>query len=768
MPLVESGLAAETIRMRGLVQGVGFRPFVYRLANQLHLAGWVMNDGDGVLIQIQGPPHLVEEFCGCMQSSLPSGAVLSEMIRQPGRPEPAQGFTIRPGPATTRSTTTRVPPDRVVCSACLSDMDDPQNRRYRYPMTTCTACGPRFSILHGLPYDRSRTTLHDFPLCPACAEEYDNPGDRRFHAQPIGCPKCGPHVHLDDTLDEAAITRAAAALRDGCIVALKGVGGFQLLVRADNSSAVGRLRARKRRPTKPFAVMVPSLVEADRQAELGPLSLSLLTAPEGPIVLCRQRPGSQLVAEVAPHLNLVGLMLPTTPLHHLLLSQVDFPVVATSGNLTEEPIEIDDTRARVSLASVADFFLMHNRPIAHRLDDSVLREVAGRPTLLRLARGYAPYPLVHLERWLRARGGGPTPVLALGGQQKTALALWTGSQAILGPHMGDLDHSATRDLLRHALVDLPTLYGCHPELLACDQHPDYFSRGLALEDGRPVVEVQHHHAHAVAAMIEHDLLDAEVLAFTWDGTGYGPDGSIWGGEVLRATVAGYQRVASLLPFVLPGGEAAIREPARVALALLSQALGVNALLADDSLLSWLGFNSATAARHLTLIERNLHCPSSTSMGRLFDAVAVLTLGVSQVHHEGEAATWLEAVAEDDEPAAYSLPLTPGPGLIQGDWRPLIRAVVNDRRGGVRPGQIAMRFHRALAHWIAEIAPLHPQLPVILGGGCFQNAVLGQCIDEVRTAARPWYAAGLIPPGDGGLAVGQLGVALSNRVGSNGS
>jgi hydrogenase maturation protein HypF len=506
--------------------------------------------------------------------------------------------------------------------------------------------------------------------------------------------------------------------------------------------------------------MVPDVKAAQRLVRLGAEERQLLESPENPIVLLDRLLGTKalLAPEVAPRLGWVGLMLPTTPLHDLLLAELDFPIVATSGNLSEAPIETDNDSAVARLTEIADNFLVHDRPIERRVDDSVVRVAAGGPVTIRLARGYAPLPLPSLERWLVARRAPPAPVLAVGGQQKSSVALWTGTQAVLSPHIGDLDGPETRAAFTRLTAELADLYRCRAERIACDLHPDYFSTRWAEGQGRPVLRVQHHHAHAAAVMAEHGLLGEEVLAFTWDGTGYGPDGTIWGGEALRARADGYERVATLRPFPLPGGEAAVHEPPRVALGMLAAALGEEAVLGDAELLGSLGLRLDQARLLLRMIHRNVNTPWTSSLGRLFDAVAALLLPVGRVSYEGEAAAWLESLADGSVGAGYELGCD---ASGRADWSGLVRAVLGDRRRGVPPPVIAGRFHQAIADWASAVAARYPGLPVVLGGGCFQNRLL---LEKTRSgleaAGRRVYHASRVPAGDGGLAVGQLAVALA--------
>jgi hydrogenase maturation protein HypF len=755
-------LEAASFRVRGVVQGVGFRPFVYRLARKLRLAGWVRNDADGVLIHAEGPPRQVERFEKLLIRKTPAQVRIASVTRDVAFPEGHRRFRITTSAGdTSRIEQVRVPLDRAACAVCVREVFDRDDRHYDYPLTTCTECGPRYSIIRRLPYDRPQTSMASFPLCRACDAEYGNPDRRRFHAQPIACPKCGPQVALWD--DRGApcghgpevIRVAADLLHKGRIVALKGLGGFQLVVRADRSDCVARLHACKHRPTKPLAAMVRSLAEAEHLARISVTERCLLTSAENPIVLLDRLPGTaeQLVPEIAPRLNSVGLLLPTTPLHHLLLAELPFPVVATSGNRGSEPIVLDEHAAVRELAGNADAFLVHDRPILRRVDDSVMRVCGERPMAMRLARGYAPLSLPAIERLARSA----PPLLATGPQQKAALALWSGSQAVLSPHIGDLDSLAMRAAWRSLAGELRDLYGCEIAAVACDQHPDYFTTGWAAQMRKPVIAVQHHHAHAVACMAEHDLLDREVLAFTWDGTGYGPDGTVWGGEALRADVRAYRRIASLRPFPLPGNEAAIRQPARVALALCAEALTGKPVCEDMDLLKRLGLSPSIARVLLQMVERGINTPRTSSVGRLFDAVAALVLGASEVSYEGEAAIWLEAIVDPNVEEAYPMPVTiDDPGVSRADWRPLIAGVLDDLSGDTARSVIAARFHNALVEWATQVAAAEPCADVVLSGGCFQNRWL---VVRLREALEKlgWrvYTHGLIPPGDGGLAAGQL-------------
>jgi hydrogenase maturation protein HypF len=776
--------AAMRIVVRGQVQGVGFRPFVFRLAHRCRLAGCVRNTLIGVVIEVEGTTEDLARFRAYLESEAPAAALIDDLSAETIATTDRSSFLVEASEAEAPPQV-RVPRDLVTCATCRHDIFDPGNRRRSYPLTNCTACGPRYSILSAMPYDRQRTVMHLFPMCTECDAEYHAPDDRRFHAEPNACAACGPQVGLWDRQgrtiagSDTAVATATELLRSGQIVALKGLGGFQLLARADQPDTVRRLRQRKNRATKPLAVMVPSLASAEEIALLGPPERRLLQSGQNPIVLVKKRSQphcqsaakdnrTELAKEVAPRLDTIGLFLPTAPLHHLVLAGLGLPLVATSGNRSDEPIVTDEREAVCRLAGAADAFLVHDRPIVRNIDDSVVRIIAGRPVTLRLARGLAPLALPALEA-LASSEASP-PILATGGHQKNALALWSGCQAVLAQHIGDLDYPETRSTFQRVAQDLRGLYQFEPVVLACDLHPDYYTTLWALSQNRSVTQVQHHHAHALACMAEHDLLDRETLAFTWDGTGFGPDGTIWGGEVLQADCAGFQRIASLLPFPLPGGEQAIRHPSRAAFGLLWLLRGEEAVLHDADLHRCLGLRPSEAGVLAAMIRRGINTPWTSSMGRLFDVVAALVLGAWEVSYEGEAALWLEAHADPGVTDAYSLPLSlPDPcppmagdrTVLRGDWRPMLSAMLADLAAGVEAGVVAARFHNALAQWAAAVASRQALREVVLSGGCFQNRFLTERTAEAlaRVSCRVFLHS-QVPPGDGGLAVGQLAVAMA--------
>lgn len=765
----------------GTVQGVGFRPFVARLAGRLGVAGWVANTGSGVALEIEGAPDALARFRRALVEEAPP---LSTISHTTGRPLPAYGdtgFVIRGSAPQDRADLPRLPPDTAACGACRREVATPTARRYRYPFTNCTHCGPRYTIVTALPYDRARTSMRDFPLCPACAAEYADPDDRRYHAQPIACPACGPRLELSTSggqvlaRGDAALRRAAAALRDGLIVALKALGGYQLLCDARDERAVQRLRARKRRAAKPFAVMVPALGAAAAWVEISAAERRLLLGPSAPIVLLRRRtrtgavPPPAPAPAVAPGSPCLGVMLPTTPLHQVLLQDLGFPVVCTSGNLSQEPIAIGDREARTRLAAVADLFLGHDRPIVRPLDDSVARTIAAAPTLLRRARGYAPEPLPLVTATQR--------VLAVGGHLKSTVALAMDRQVLLSQHLGDLDTAPARRAHQRAIDDLLAFTGCTPELVACDLHPDYATTAVAEHLARrwavPLVRVQHHHAHVAACAAEHGLAGS-VLGVAWDGTGYGADGSVWGGEFLRCDLdaGSYQRRAYLLPFGLPGGEHAVRDGWRSALGALLAARELEPPVARRAL-----DRLRLPARQRTLLEAVAASPGlaprSSSVGRLFDAVAAL-LGVVRTNRfEGEAALALEDAAtcamrarRRECVAAYPVPLRDHDGVSVADWRPMLLEIARECERGAAVEWIAARFHASLAALVAAVVGAQDAGRVVLSGGCFQNALLtGWVCRALQAAGRTAYVHRRVPPNDGGLSLGQVAVAAARAAGA---
>src|SRR5215469_1981106 len=643
------------ITVHGAVQGVGFRPFVYRLATQLRLDGWVLNSSQGVFIEVEGPGDILQVFLTRLEKEKPPLAIIQSLETSFLDLAGYQGFEIRYSDDTGPKTAL-ILPDIAICADCLRELFDPSNRRYRYPFTNCTNCGPRFSIIEELPYDRPNTSMRRFKQCPDCEAEYGDPLNRRFHAQPNACPTCGPHLELWDRSgnvlahEDAALLNAAELIGQGKIVALKGIGGFQLVCIAREEEVVIRLRQRKHREGKPFALMYPALDQVSRDCVVSSLEERLLSSPESPIVLLMRQPGeSAIAASVAPGNRTLGVMLPYTPLHHLLMRELGVPVIATSGNLANEPICIDEVEALERLKDIADFFLIHDRPIVRHVDDSIARVVCHREMVLRRARGYAPLPVRMKE---------PLPsVLAVGAHLKNTVALNVGRDVFISQHIGDLETTMALAAFHRTVADLPRLYEAQPELVACDLHPDYISTKYAASTQLSVERVQHHWAHVLACMAENEM-EPPVLGVSWDGTGYGTDGTIWGGEFLVPVQDSFQRVAHLRQFRLPGGETAVKEPRRTAVAVLYEIWGQTRL--DDGSLAPLAEFSKTELRLIRqMLAKGINAPVTSSMGRLFDAVSALAGIRQQVTFEGQAAMELESVIEPDVTAMYPFELSNG-------------------------------------------------------------------------------------------------------------
>lgn len=755
------------IRVRGTVQGVGFRPWVHRLARQEGIRGRVRNDGQGVTIEAFGSEQALARFVERIGSEAPRAARVLELTREGIDAEPVAGFSIehsRAGGARHVS----IPPELATCPACLAEVFDPADRRYFYPFTNCTDCGPRYTIARDTPYDRPATSMAGFTMCAACRREYDDPLDRRFHAQPNACPACGPRLRLLDAVgatladERSALAEAARALRAGRIVAVKGLGGYHLACDARSSEAITELRVRKRRDEKPFAVMVRDLAQARALARVGPIEASLLSAVERPIVLVPRWLESGLAPELAPGNPLVGLLLAYTPLHHLLLAEAGLPLVMTSGNLSDEPMAATDKEALGRLSGIADLFLAHDRAIENRCDDSVARVIAGGPVLLRRSRGYVPRP-IRLARPLRR------PLLACGAQLKNSFCLAAGREAFLGPHIGDLDNLEAIRAFEEQVERLERFLGIRPEVIAHDLHPDYASTRYALRRPEsPRVAVQHHHAHVASAMAEHGLA-GPVLGLAWDGTGHGTDGASWGGELLCVTPGRCERLATLRPLRLAGGDQAIRQVWRLALALLEDAYDGRPPL--DRLQLFRGL----PARELAVVRRMLHggirSPLAHGAGRYFDALGALGLGRPRASYEGQLALEWNLAAGDASAPAYPFALVETAGLVEADLRPLVRAAVDDVLAGAPAARVSAAFHETLADVGAALvrgaAERHGRLPVVLSGGCFQNARLAE---SVRARLAPDFELVLqreVPPGDGGIALGQALVADELAAGGEG-
>jgi hydrogenase maturation protein HypF len=814
-----AGKTRLKLAVRGAVQGVGFRPFVFRLAEELILAGWVNNSPQGVFIEVEGPRAALETFLLRLETEKPVRSFIQSLEFSWLDGVGFKKFEIRES-ETGGGKTALVMPDIATCPDCLREIFDPANRRHRYPFTNCTNCGPRFSIIKALPYDRANTSMAPFVMCPQCQAEYDDPRNRRFHAQPNACPVCGPRLKLWQSgagvppapgrrdawatlsRDHDPLLAAAKAIRKGDIVAVKSLGGFHLMVDARNDDAVKRLRERKHREEKPFALMFPSLESVKAVCEVSPLEERSLRSPEAPIVLLRRRRQSQIsnlksqIAEgVAPGNPNLGAMLPSNPLHHLLMAELGFPVVATSGNLSDEPICTDEREALERLGGIADVFLVHNRPIVRHVDDSIVRVMLDREMVLRRARGYAPLPVL-----LKSTVHSPQSkaVLAVGAHLKNAVALSIGNQVFISQHIGDLETEPANNAFRRVIADFEKLYDAKPEIIAADLHPDYLSTKFAKEFGVPpsggassepakagtpnsqagsprLVGVQHHIAHVLSCMAENEI-GPPALGVSWDGTGYGLDGTIWGGEFFQIADSKVERIAHLRLFRLPGGDKAVREPRRAAIGLLYELFGEAAF----EMKHLPPFQDVTAVE-LSALKGMLRCklnsPQTSSMGRLFDAVASLISLRQQMRHEGQAAMELEfaldgietdecyelqvAAREETRPTTTpnSALRSPRSALIL-DWAPMIEAILSDVQNSVAIGRISAKFHNALAETVVAAAKRAGERRVVLSGGCFQNRYLTErTVRWLQAEGFQPYWHQRVPPNDGGIALGQIVAAL---------
>jgi len=867
MTAVEPTSVASSLRLklaiRGAVQGVGFRPFVYRLANELGLTGWVKNSPQGVCIEIEGARAELEEFRQRLGTERPHHSSIQSCEATWLDALGYDGFGIRESESN-GSKCALIMPDIATCPDCLRELIDPQNRRYRYPFTNCTHCGPRFSIIEALPYDRANTSMKSFLMCSACQSEYDDPHNRRFHAQPNACPVCGPRLEFWNAngnvghINHEALLAATKAIRRGQIVAVKGIGGFHLLVNARDDAAVRRLRERKHREEKPLALMFPSLESVKEICEVSPLEERLLLSPEAPIVLLRRldrphpnplpqerennfadagkgehsscivRPhakpseaatarkpegfqeradccslspgervrvrasvnqtGLAIALSVAPGNPNLGVMLPSNPLHHLLMAELGFIVVATSGNLSDEPICTDEFEALERLHDIAEVLLVHNRPIVRHMDDSIVRVMLDREMVVRRARGYAPRP-INLKSEIRNLKS--DIILAVGGHFKNSVALAVGEQVFISQHIGDLDSEPANQAFRRLAADLPRLYDAQPEIVAADLHPDYLSTKYAkeeswtapaersddgaLEAAAATVEsskavsrfarhrsprslgVQHHIAHVLSCIAENEV-ELPAMGVAWDGTGYGTDGTIWGGEFFLITEANAERVASLRPFRLPGGDAAVKEPRRAVLGLLHELANsdANLLLQVKSMLA-ARFSPPELAILEAMLLRGVNSPSCSSIGRLFDAAAALLGLRQQMQFEGQAAMELEFATEGVvTDATYELPLTDSHSPMRLDWTPMIAAMLVDVAHGVAVGEISAKFHNTLAEGIVTVANRVGERRVALSGGCFQNRYLTErVVTRLRAEGFQPYWHQRVPPNDGGIALGQI-------------
>lgn len=743
-----SGHVRRDVRVEGVVQGVGFRPFVYELATRLGLAGWVGNDLDGVFVEVEGAAADVDEFVVALRRDAPRLAAIERVTVAAGEPRGVSGFRIVES-AGNGQRRTLVAADSATCEECLQELGDPANRRFGYAFINCTNCGPRFTIVRDVPYDRPLTTMSGFAMCAVCAAEYHDPGDRRFHAQPTCCPECGPRLRLlradARELPGDPVHGCAQLLRAGQVVAVKGLGGYHLAVLAGDEAAATKLRRRKHREDKPFAVMVPTAADALALCEVDDAARQLLTSRRRPIVLLPRRPGAPVAAQVAPGNRQLGLMLPYTPLHHLLLAATGAPIVLTSGNVSDEPIAYRDEDALRRLAGIADAFLVHDRPIHIRTDDSVVRPWRGRMSVLRRSRGYVPEAV-------RLRWAVPRPVLACGAELKNTFCLANRYRAVVSQHIGDLENYETLRSFAEGIEHFCRLFGIRPELVAHDLHPEYLSTKYAMDlEGVELVGVQHHHAH-IASCLADNGEPGPVIGVAFDGLGYGTDGTIWGGEFLRADLASFERIGHLEPLPMPGGTAAIKQPWRMAAAYLDRAFD------EPPALDVIRRNEKHWNDVLAIARGGVNSPLTSSAGRLFDAVAALLGLRDSINYEGQAAIELEQCADPAERGAY--PAAIQDGVVVG--ADLVRAVAEDLLAGTDPALIAARFHNGVADAIVRnCVALRDSTGVAtaaLSGGVFQNLLLLARVEQrLCTAGFRVLTHSRVPTNDGGISLGQVAV-----------
>jgi len=747
---------ARKLRVEGIVQGVGFRPFVYQLATKLGLDGQVANTSTGVTIWLEGPAAAMEKFAEALTSHSPPLSHITQVDIQKRSPTGCSGFTITQSRENAQRFTL-ISPDVSICDDCKKELFDPQDRRFRYPFINCTNCGPRYTIIDDIPYDRPKTCMRHFKMCENCQAEYDDPLDRRFHAQPNACPICGPQVTIYDRnqkhMDTSdPIETAVSCLKDGFVVAVKGLGGFHLVVDAENSKAVETLRRRKHREEKPLAVMSGDLERVRQYAYVSQKEQTLLESSQRPIVLLKKHTSYMLAPGVSPRNQNIGVMLPYTPLHYLLVTGHFTALVMTSGNLSEEPIAIDNQDAFARLGRIADYFMVHNRDIYLRSDDSVVQSVEGRPRFFRRSRGYVPVP-VFLKRALK-------PILACGAELKNTVCLTRGRHAFLSQHIGDLENLATYDFYEMTIDHLKRILSIEPEIVVHDMHPDYLSTQYAKQLSQLTrVEVQHHHAHIVSCMAENHVAEP-VIGLSFDGTGFGSDGSIWGGEVLISRSDGFERVAHLSPVPMPGGTAAIREPWRMAVSYLYRAYGKRFLNRRLSFLDTL--NETQLSIIMEMIEKDINSPSTSSLGRFFDGIAALAGIRSQVAFEGQAAMELEMLAATSAGECYEYAWSHD-RRIQVDPDPIIRGIVKDIEHGIATELVSAKFHATLIALFTDLClAIQKQSGlsiVALSGGCFQNAILlsGLC-RSLQKRGFQVLTHEKVPANDGGIALGQALIA----------
>ncbi len=739
------------LTINGIVQGVGFRPFIYVLAKEIGINGWVKNTSIGVIIEAESSEQYLKEFSSRIKTEKPSNSVIDSFISEDIDVQDSECFEIIISDNTDKVSTS-ILPDLAVCEDCKKELLDPNDRRYKYPFINCTNCGPRWSIINALPYDRPYTSMADFEMCEACAKEYKDPMNRRFHAQPVACHDCGPQIKLKDVLSKVlgekneALNKAVEAIKHGKIIALKGLAGFHIIADANNEKAVARLRSEKYRPSKPFALMYPNIEMVERDCFVSDIERKILTSQQAPIVLLKHKDPKTITDLVAPNNPYLGVMLPYTPLHILLMNELQIPVVATSGNKASEPICIDESEVSNVLGDMVDMFLIHNRPIVQRADDSIIKVIADTPVVLRRARGYAPRPIM-LHKKVKE------PILAAGGHLKNTVALIIEDKIILSPHICDLDTLEGFNVNQQTMEHLCKLYQVKPDTIACDKHPDYSSTKNAKKNYKNVLEVQHHVAHAFSCMLENDI-EGSCTAIVWDGTGLGDNNNIWGGECFKIDADNnYYRELYLKEFKLPGGETAIKSPRRVGFGILKD-LGLSDKVD-------FGFTDEKIKVLEQMIDQDINSPVTSSAGRLFDSVSSI-LGIKHKNSfEGEAAMNLEFLAEQsDDTDVYNF-------KIEGkviDWSDIVREIVVDKENGVDVNVIAKRFHNTMAETIVTSAKILEEKKVLLSGGCFQNKVLVEtAIEKLKKEGFEPYFNKEIPTNDGGISAGQAFFAIKNNL-----
>lgn len=740
------------IVIRGVVQGVGFRPFIFRLADELGIKGWIINSSQGVFIDAESERNTLEVFIRKIETDRPKNSYIQSFEHTWLDAEGFTSFEIRESKES-GSKTALVLPDISTCNDCLEEIFDPKNRRYLYPFTNCTNCGPRYSIIADLPYDRFNTTMGEFEMCPECRAEYSDPLNRRFHAEPTACPKCGPQVTLtgiDGTVlyeKNEAIRNAVNVLKNGKTLALKGIGGYQLLCDASNTEAVKTLRSRKRRSEKPFALMFPDPEMVKAECEVSESEMRLLNSVEAPIVLLKKKKNirSAISGECAAGNPYLGIMLPYSPLHHILMKQFGSPIVATSGNISEEPICINEAEAYEKLADIADYFLIHNRKILRHVDDSIVRSAAGKEVMIRRARGYAPLPMV--ITMINA------VTLAAGPHLKNTIALNKADNVFISQHIGDLENFESINAFKRVINDIKSFYELSPERVICDLHPDYISSKYSEALDLPLYKVQHHYAHVLSCMAENELYGDDLLGVSWDGTGYGTDGTIWGGEFIVPQGVNFKRAAYFKPFRLPGGEQAIHDVWKTGLSLLHDVFGERVFELEN--IEFLKNKDTRMVKKM--LEKNINCHVTSSAGRLFDGVSAIIGIRNTASFEAQAAMELEFAADDFKTNEYfSFSIDGADDSLIFNWENIIKGIIADLNGSVPKGIIAAKFHNSLAEAIVQIAQKLKFTKVLLTGGCFLNKYLFEkSVNRLTEEGFRAYTQQRVPSGDGGISLGQM-------------